>query len=725
MEKIILYIGDYFCPDIKRRRETKTVLFSNLELDIIEKIVVFYDGWDNLSSESKKELDYLQNPKIELVPCKQRQTYKNFYEHSKKYKDNVIVMANSDIIFDKTLGRTSEMEFHPKKLYAITRWERIDPKDPSLYSPPYQPNVNMHWSYDVYIFKHPLEVYSDAFDVKIGISGCDTYMIKKLCSDNLFRVENPMNDIRTWHQDYRYEKSIEKEYQKLSERYSDMPDYPKGDLKFPGIVEYGGQKGLLSQCTDCRLEFQTRPIIRRPRKIISFSLWGSDEKYTLGALKNAELALTIYPGWVCRYYVHRNVDPIIVGLLENFPNVEIIYLENLELAMSMRFKAIDDVGVDVMISRDCDSQLSKRERKCVDEWLASGKGLHIIRDHPNHVNYKSHRILGGMFGMRKVAYWPGWGLILEKYKSRGDKWGLDQDILHNMVFPLFSKYSDVFVHASFGKFESFAKDISVPRKDFEFIGEYKFYDGKRNLEHIELLKNGSDPGVMTSVMQIRHCVLAVAVDDLRLKFLGVVAEAWKSLGVSLVVVLVGKRMPEGLNFPDVDFRLFEPVPRVSVEFQVGVVRMLYAGLLESPGVIIGDIAAVPLSKRLVDVHSRFDGDRLVVYRYVGGVSDEFVCSYAAASSVVWREVFGVHRESDLGLAVDVAAGLGSDFRLFYKKAMDWNLAFGRRIVVLGDLYTNFHRYMFSGGRISGFYSDCVLVPDLGVEIFRCVVAELK
>jgi hypothetical protein len=636
-------------------------------------------------------------------------------------------MANSDIIFDKTIGRVSELEFNPKKLYAITRWERIDPKDPSLYSPPHQPNPNMHWSYDVYIFKHPLDIFPDAFDVKIGISGCDTYMVKKLCSDNLFRVENPMNDIRTWHQDYRYEKSIEKEYQKLSDRYWDMPDYPKGDLKFPGPVEYGGSKGLISQCTDCRFEFGTRPVMRRPRKIISFSLWGSDEKYTLGAVKNAELALTIYPGWTCRYYIHRNVPQKIVNLLEDFPNVELIYLENLELASCMRFKAIDDVDVGVMISRDCDSQLSERERKCVDEWLASGKGLHVIRDHPNHANYKSHRIFAGMFGMRKVDYWPGWDLLLEKYRCKDGKWGLDQDILHNMVFTLFSKYSDIFVHASFGKFESVAKDIPVPRKDFEFIGEYKFFDGERNQNHIEILKNTPDESkILTSKLRIRHCVLAVSVDDPRVKCLGILRDAWGNLGVSLVVVLVGEKIPDDLNKPGIDFRLFEPIPKVSVEFQVGVVRLLYAGLLDSSGVIIGDISAIPVSKRLVDLHARFDDDRLVVYRCLQEESVRFVCSYAAASPDVWRHVFGVYRESDLAMAMmDIVSEFESDCQLFYRKSVDWNLAFGRRIVVLGDLYTNYRRYMFCGKKVSGFYSDCLLVPGVDVGILSSVIGDLS
>ena len=30
-------------------------------------------------------------------------------------------------------------------------------------------------------------------------------------------------------------------------------------------------------------------------KVISFSLWGSEKKYTIGAIKNAELAKEVYP----------------------------------------------------------------------------------------------------------------------------------------------------------------------------------------------------------------------------------------------------------------------------------------------------------------------------------------------------------------------------------------------------------------------------------------------
>ena len=48
------------------------------------------------------------------------------------------------------------------------------------------------------------------------------------------------------------------------------------------------------------------------RNIIAFSLWGDGRKYTDGALANAELAPTIYPGWTCRFYMDATV-PEAVG----------------------------------------------------------------------------------------------------------------------------------------------------------------------------------------------------------------------------------------------------------------------------------------------------------------------------------------------------------------------------------------------------------------------------
>ena len=42
-------------------------------------------------------------------------------------------------------------------------------------------------------------------------------------------------------------------------------------------------------------------------KIVSFSLYGDAPLYCEGALRNVELAKSIYPGWRCRFYIDGTV----------------------------------------------------------------------------------------------------------------------------------------------------------------------------------------------------------------------------------------------------------------------------------------------------------------------------------------------------------------------------------------------------------------------------------
>ncbi|RXG53333.1 hypothetical protein Avbf_19024 [Armadillidium vulgare] len=58
---------------------------------------------------------------------------------------------------------------------------------------------------------------------------------------------------------------------------------------------------------------------------------------------------------------------------------------------------LGDDQVDVMLSRDLDSEILKREYDAVSEWLNStNKSLHIMRDHPFHCI----TMLGGTWGIR-------------------------------------------------------------------------------------------------------------------------------------------------------------------------------------------------------------------------------------------------------------------------------------------------------------------------------------
>ena len=135
------------------------------------------------------------------------------------------------------------------------------------------------------------------------------------------------------------------------------------------------------------------------KKIISFSLWGDNPKYCVGAIKNAELQKKIYPNWICRFYVHVDVPEKYTSKLKSIENTEVI-IEHRKpdwTGMFWRFEAISEDDVSVMISRDCDSRLNEREAEAVSEFMNSDKLFHIMRDHPWH----KFNVLGGMFGIKK------------------------------------------------------------------------------------------------------------------------------------------------------------------------------------------------------------------------------------------------------------------------------------------------------------------------------------
>ena len=134
------------------------------------------------------------------------------------------------------------------------------------------------------------------------------------------------------------------------------------------------------------------------KKVISFSLWGDKPLYTIGAIRNADLALSIYPNWTCYYFCNACVPINIIEELKKRTNTNVIQIPSIgnnRSAMN-RFFAIDFPETEYVIFRDADSRLSHREKVAVDEWLQENTDVHIMRDHPYHGWF----IQAGMFGVR-------------------------------------------------------------------------------------------------------------------------------------------------------------------------------------------------------------------------------------------------------------------------------------------------------------------------------------
>lgn len=197
--------------------------------------------------------------------------------------------------------------------------------------------------------------------------------------------------------------------------------------------------------------------------IISFTLWGDNPKYTIGALENIKLRDKFYPDWVCRFYVNESVPYDIIEKMKQSDKVQVIDMKGYggwDQSTLNRFLPISESDVDVMISRDCDSRLNLRESLAVKEWIDSDKDFHIMIDHPFH----NVLILAGMFGCKKGVI-PNIKELITNYNHTTNKQN-DQNFLRDVIYPKIS--NSVLIHDSFfGR----GKNFPSVRNDYEFVGE--------------------------------------------------------------------------------------------------------------------------------------------------------------------------------------------------------------------------------------------------------------
>ena len=225
------------------------------------------------------------------------------------------------------------------------------------------------------------------------------------------------------------------------------------------------------------------------KRIISFCLYGDDAKYYFGALENIKLRDRYFKGWICRFYIASYCEshPVILKLKKKH-NVEVevcsIPQNKEKQLMGARFYAIDDPDVEVNISRDTDSRLSKRDSWAVNKWLSMNTNVMTIRDHPAHI--QKWPIMGGMcaFKSSDINYRDEY----QKYtKNKGGHYGIDQLFLKDVIYPKCKNELTIF-----GDFEKDTIPIEIPRIDYEFIGDTYDENNIRKPEYKSILKRHID-----------------------------------------------------------------------------------------------------------------------------------------------------------------------------------------------------------------------------------------
>lgn len=199
---------------------------------------------------------------------------------------------------------------------------------------------------------------------------------------------------------------------------------------------------------------------------ISYSLWGDKPIYNVGAIRNSEQIKTVYPEWKMVVYYDNTVPKDTIKKLEENNVLCQDVTEYKIYGMFWRFFASEISDAEYVCFRDCDSRLSNREYLAVQEWIQSGKSLHVMRDHPAHrIPYGNNQlgILGGMWGIRSKKL-PLMSMVLDFNKNKLLTYGSDQTFL-GMVYQKF--INDRCTHDDF--FEN--KPFPIKREHGRFIGE--------------------------------------------------------------------------------------------------------------------------------------------------------------------------------------------------------------------------------------------------------------
>lgn len=162
---------------------------------------------------------------------------------------------------------------------------------------------------------------------------------------------------------------------------------------------------------------------------VSFSLFGTDPKYHVGAIRNAEQIRQYYPGFVPLFYLGPGVPGACIEKLKTlgarFLSRGASKIANLKL---LRFAAIEEPDAEIVLVRDTDSRFSYREADAVKQWIESDKLFHVMRDYTGH----NMDIPGGMWGWKKELGTLGIYDAMLKWSS--DPNG-DQHFLSEVIWP--------------------------------------------------------------------------------------------------------------------------------------------------------------------------------------------------------------------------------------------------------------------------------------------------
>lgn len=243
-------------------------------------------------------------------------------------------------------------------------------------------------------------------------------------------------------------------------------------------------------------------------KIISYSLFGSEEYYRNGVIRNIKLAAKIFPEWKVYIFIEDTKEnKKIAKLAGSFSNTVIKLMKQRFPGDGVHWRLLPlEWPNTICIIRDIDTSLTIREYQLAEEWLASGYWFNTVRDEPGHRSPIMAGAFSGIGGYISIAdKWTKFylgnytsihrkSLVNDKsiYQSKND-----QVFLSKMIYPIIRE--NLLVFTRFSIFDGDAEVRITPKVTeknsaglYKVVGMREFGDISTTDVGKELIENNNE-----------------------------------------------------------------------------------------------------------------------------------------------------------------------------------------------------------------------------------------
>lgn len=186
MDRRVSLVAPYFkANDRRRQRELDECLARNIENSLIDRIILLIDDGARVPCRSGK---------VEVRYLTRRPTYRDWLDviEETDLRDPVL-LANSDIYFDETVGLLHDVLYDARAFVALSRWEV---KGDDIYR-----HRNPHWSQDAWALRPEnvdLGQLRTRLDFMLGVPRCDNKVAYVFATSG-WAVRNPCDYIKSYH----------------------------------------------------------------------------------------------------------------------------------------------------------------------------------------------------------------------------------------------------------------------------------------------------------------------------------------------------------------------------------------------------------------------------------------------------------------------------------------------------------------------------------------------